>query len=86
MYVKGGNDFIGRPEGWGEEQLVAYERDRYHAPGDELTDDWNFDGLVEDARFGFLAGLLIANDDALPAWRPGDEFEAARLEALQAEP
>jgi Zn-dependent M28 family amino/carboxypeptidase len=86
MYVKGGNDFIGRPEGWGEEQLVAYERDRYHAPSDELTGDWNFEGLVEDARFGFLAGLMIANDDSLPAWRAGDEFEGARLEALQAAP
>ncbi|HSG66860.1 MAG TPA: M28 family peptidase, partial [Gammaproteobacteria bacterium] len=84
MYVKGGNDFIGRPEGWGEQQLVAYERDRYHAPADELTEDWSFDGLVEDARFGLLAGLLIANDEAMPSWRPGDEFEAARLEALEA--
>lgn len=84
MYLKSGNDFIGRPAGWGEEQLVAYERDRYHQPADELTADWNLGGLVDDARFGFLAGLLIANDDELPAWRPGDEFEAARLEALRA--
>jgi hypothetical protein len=38
--------------------------------------------MVEDARFGFLAGLLIADADELPAWRPGDEFEAARRKAL----
>jgi Zn-dependent M28 family amino/carboxypeptidase len=84
MYLKGGADFIGRPEGWGEEQVVIYERDRYHQPGDELTADWEFSGLVEDAQFGFLAGLLIANGDAMPAWRPGDEFESARLRALEA--
>ena len=29
-----------------------------------------------------VAGVLIANDDDLPQWNPGDEFEAARLEAL----
>jgi hypothetical protein len=40
--------------------------------------------MVQDARFGFFAGLLIADADAVPAWRPGDEFEAARLEALNA--
>ncbi len=38
--------------------------------------------MVDDARFGFLAGLLIANADGLPAWKPGDEFEAARKAAL----
>jgi Zn-dependent M28 family amino/carboxypeptidase len=85
MYLRGGVDYVGRPDGWGEEQLVAYEREHYHQPSDELTDDWNFDGLVQDARFGFFAGLVIANADDMPSWYPGDEFEAARLEALDAE-
>ena len=84
IFLRGGSEFIGRPAGWGEQQLIAYERENYHQPSDELTDDWDFSGLIEDARFGFLAGLLIANGDSLPAWRPGDEFEAARLEALDA--
>ncbi len=51
---------------------------------DELTEDWNFDGLVLDGRFGFWAGLIIANEDGMPRWNPGDEFEAARLAALEA--
>ena len=85
MYLKGGNDFIGRPSGWGTEQVLAYESERYHQPSDELTDDWDFSGMVDDARFGFLAGLLIANSPELPAWRAGDEFEAARLAALEAQ-
>ena len=38
--------------------------------------------MVDDARFGFMAGWLIANDDEMPRWREGDEFEAARLDAL----
>ncbi len=84
LYIKEGTDFIGRPAGWGEDSINAYTALNYHQPSDELTADWNFDGMVQDARFGFWAGLIIANDDELPAWLPGDEFEAARLEALSA--
>ena len=40
--------------------------------------------MVQDARFGFWAGLVVANADELPEWNPGDEFEAARKAALEA--
>ena len=82
LYLNGGTEFIGRPAGWGEQQINAYTSVNYHQPSDELTADWNFDGMVQDASFGFWAGLIIANADDLPAWVPGDEFEADRLEAL----
>ncbi len=84
FYFDGGTDFVGRPAGWGEEQLEDYETNHYHQPSDELTPEWTFSGMVQDARFGFHAGLLVANDDALPQWNPGDEFEAARRAALEA--
>jgi len=82
LYLDEGTDFVGRPAGWGEEQINAYTTVDYHQPSDELTPDWNFDGMVQDARFGFWAGLLMADADDLPAWVPGDEFEAARRQAL----
>ncbi len=82
MYMKGGTDYLGRPDGWGAEQISAYTAENYHQPSDELNDEWSFDGLVQDARLGFWCGLIIANDDSLPAWNPGDEFEAARKAAL----
>jgi Zn-dependent M28 family amino/carboxypeptidase len=81
LYVKGGRDIIGHP-GQGDAAAAAYLANHYHRPSDELTDDWNFDGMVDDARFGFLAGVLIANADELPTWNSGDEFEAARKAAL----
>jgi Zn-dependent M28 family amino/carboxypeptidase len=84
FYLEPGTDFIDRPAGWGIEQIERYEANNYHQPSDELTLDWNFDGMVQDARFGFYAGLIVANDDALPQWNPGNEFEAARRAALQA--
>jgi len=84
FYFSGGTDFVGRPEGWGAEQINLYTEVHYHQQSDELTPEWNFDGMVQDARFGFHAGLILANDDALPQWNAGNEFEAARLAALEA--
>jgi hypothetical protein len=40
--------------------------------------------MVQDTRFGLLAGLIVANDNSLPQWNSGNEFEAARLESLKA--
>jgi Zn-dependent M28 family amino/carboxypeptidase len=86
FHIDNGTDFIGRPAGWGKQQIEAFEDQHYHQPSDQLTADWNFDGMVDDAALGFFTGWLIANDPVLPAWRKGDEFEARRLASLQAVP
>ena len=41
--------------------------------------------MVQDAKLGYWTGLAVANADEMPTWNAGDEFEAARLEALAAE-
>jgi Zn-dependent M28 family amino/carboxypeptidase len=78
LYLGAGTDFVGKPAGWGREQHEAYERTHYHQPSDQIQPDWNFDGMVEQARLGFEIGLYLANADHGPTWVPGDEFEAAR--------
>jgi Zn-dependent M28 family amino/carboxypeptidase len=83
MYLDTGTEFVDRPAEWGKEQVNHYTDVHYHQPSDEYDDSWNFDGMIADARLGFWAGLAIANADEMPTWAPGDEFEAARLEALQ---
>jgi len=85
MYLDNGTDFVDRPPGWGREQVNHYTDVNYHQPSDEYDDSWNFDGMVSDALIGFWTGLAIANADEMPRWYEGDEFEAARLEALSAE-
>ena len=84
VYLGSGTDFIGRPAGWGREQHEAYERKSYHQPSDQIQPDWNFDGMVENARLGFELGVQLANADQGPTWVPGDEFEAARKASQQA--
>ena len=82
IYLDGGVEIIGKPEGWGKQQIDGYTASNYHQPSDELTDDWVFDGMVADARFGLLVTWLIAQADAMQSWNPGDEFAAARAAAL----
>ena len=82
LYLDTGVDFVGQSPDWGREQIENWERVNYHQPSDELEPSWNFDGMIEDAKLGFLTGMAIARAETLPAWRPGDEFEAARQKAL----
>lgn len=82
IYLDAGRKFRGKPEGWGKETQEKWEEIQYHQPSDEIADDWNYEGMIEDARLGFFSALSIANQDAMPSWTPGDEFEAARKQAL----
>ncbi|MEE9571360.1 MAG: M28 family peptidase, partial [Gammaproteobacteria bacterium] len=82
VYLDVGTEFIGQPEGWGVEQIENWEAIRYHQPSDELEDNWNFDGMIEDAQLALYIGLSVAEEDEMPTWNAGDEFEAARLAAL----
>jgi Zn-dependent M28 family amino/carboxypeptidase len=84
LFFDDGVDFIGRPAGWGREQIEQWELHKYHQPSDRLDGSWNFDGMIEDAQLAMLSAWLVAQADALPTWQPGDEFEAARKQALAA--
>jgi len=83
MYLDTGTEFVDRPADWGKQQVNHYTDVNYHQPSDEYDDSWNFDGMVSDALLGYWTGLAIANTDGMPVWNAGDEFEAARLEALR---
>ncbi|MEJ2084436.1 MAG: M28 family peptidase [Acidobacteriota bacterium] len=82
VYIDKPTEIIGKPEGWGREQMNAWEEVHYHQPSDEMSDTWDLAGAVDDTRVAFAVGLSIADAESLPSWKPGDEFEAARLAAL----
>jgi len=84
LFFDDGTDFTGRPANWGREQIEQWELKKYHQPADRLEDSWNFDGMIEDAQLAMLSAWLVAQADAMPTWKPGDEFEAARQRALAA--
>jgi len=82
LYLEAGSDVRDRPPGWGRERRQAWEETNYHRPTDDLTDEWDASGAIEDAQLVFLLGLKVANAQQPPSWRAGDEFEAARRRAL----
>jgi Zn-dependent M28 family amino/carboxypeptidase len=82
-YFSSGQDFIGRPDGWGRAQREKWESTTYHQPSDELRDDWNFEGAVEDVQLDLQLAVEIANAPSKPTWNKGDEFEAVRLKSLR---
>ncbi len=84
LYFDEGIDVIGKPAGWGKQQHDEWIEHTYHQPSDQLNDSWNFDGMIEDATIGFEAGWLVAQAEQMPAWNPGDEFEATRKKAIAA--
>ncbi len=84
IYLHSGLAIVGKPDGWGKEQQDAWVEKHYHQPSDEYREDWDLTGAIEDNQLLFYAGCEIANQDKLPKWQPGDEFEAAREKSLQA--
>lgn len=82
IYLDTGTDMVDRPEGWAREQIDIWTETHYHQPSDELVEDWNFDGILDDVVLGFKCGYWLAQSDEMPSWNKGDEFEAARLAAL----
>jgi Zn-dependent M28 family amino/carboxypeptidase len=86
LYARGGIDFIGRPQGWGLEQVDAWIASHYHQPTDDFDPTWNLDGMVEDACFSFAVGYALAQSAEMPTWTPGDEFESVRVRALAGSP
>jgi Zn-dependent M28 family amino/carboxypeptidase len=81
-YVKKGTDVIGKPAGYGRQQVEAYEKNDYHQPSDEFKESWDFAGAVEDVQLSFWLGCRIADAAEMPRWNAGDEFEAVRKKAL----
>src|SRR5262245_9580882 len=84
VYLHSGINVIGKPEGWGKQQLEEWIRTKYHQPSDEYQDSWDLRGAVEDVRLLYYVGLQAAQQPTLPQWNAGDEFEAVRKTAIKA--
>jgi len=82
-FFQSGVEVVGRPKGWGKEQLERFESEHYHQVSDEVRPDWNLSGAIEDTQLAFALGVLLANQENLAQWKQGDEFELTRMKALQ---
>ncbi len=81
--INGGQQFIGKPDDFGDKAFVEYNSKNYHQPSDEYHDDWDFGSMEQMARFGYTLGLAVANQIAMPTWHAGDEFLPARKRSIE---
>jgi Zn-dependent M28 family amino/carboxypeptidase len=72
--LKEGDDFVGHPKGWGEQEFKLYNTQHYHQPSDEFDPNWNYAGMIQETLIAIDIGMRIANDPALPRFKPTDEF------------
>jgi Zn-dependent M28 family amino/carboxypeptidase len=72
--LKEGNEYVGHPKSWGEEQFKAYNTAHYHQPSDEMRGTWDFRGMIQEAEIALAIGRRIADAPAKPQFNPGDEF------------
>jgi Zn-dependent M28 family amino/carboxypeptidase len=72
--LKEGDDYVGRPKGWGEKKFKEYNEAHYHQPSDEFHDDWDFRGMIQEADFALAIGRRVADMNGMPKFNPDDEF------------
>jgi Zn-dependent M28 family amino/carboxypeptidase len=75
LWLRTGTEFIGRPEGWGEEVMNEYTARHYHQPSDVFREDFDYRGAVQQGQVIFLVAHRVANADTRPEWYPTSEFQ-----------
>jgi Zn-dependent M28 family amino/carboxypeptidase len=70
-----GNDYEGRPKGWGTQQGEDYTAHRYHQPSDEYRADWDLRGAVQLSQIVLSFTRSLANSTAWPTWNKDAEFQ-----------
>ena len=50
----------------------------YHQPGDSVRPSWKWNGARGLAVLGLIAGMRIANQEAMPAWRADSPYNRPR--------
>jgi hypothetical protein len=50
----------------------------YHKAADEFDPTWSWEGMRRHAQVAFLIGLSVANQDGMPMWNAGSEFDKPR--------
>jgi Zn-dependent M28 family amino/carboxypeptidase len=72
-----GDDFVGRPEGWGKAQAEDYTVKRYHQPGDEYSADWDLRGAVQLSGIVLEFTRMLGTSREWPTWNADAEFRRA---------
>jgi Zn-dependent M28 family amino/carboxypeptidase len=84
LYAESGIDYRDRPSGWGKARRDRYTAENYHKPADEVGDDWDLSGLLEDVALYMRVLYDLSQGEDWPEWNEGSEFKAVREAMLGA--
>jgi len=84
LYAGGGTVDRVRGAEYVKQRRADFIANYYHAPTDEIQDDWDTEAAIEDLRLYYEIGRRIAFSDQWPQWREGNEFRAIREASLSA--
>ena len=76
--IAAGTDYVGKPAGWGTQQMEDYTAHRYHQPSDAYRPDFDLSGAVQLSEIVLGFGRMLANVVRVPAWNADAEFRALR--------
>ena len=83
LYQHSGEDYVGKPEGWGRKMSEDFTALHYHKVSDEIRPEWDVAGAVQEMQLLLRVGVDVASTDQWPQWKQGSEFKARRDEMLQ---
>jgi Zn-dependent M28 family amino/carboxypeptidase len=78
LFTRSGDDYIGKPAGFGKERRESYTANNYHKVTDVVQPEWDTAGAVEDIGLLFDVGYAVAQGAHFPQWNAGTEFKARR--------
>ena len=81
IYADPGIDLVNGGLERGFELAKQYTSEAYHKPADEVTDDWDWEGIEQD--LGIFTNFIddLANSEEYPNWYISSEFRAIRDES-----
>jgi Zn-dependent M28 family amino/carboxypeptidase len=82
IYAKLGEDLVNGGTAAGAAWAADYRANRYHQPSDEYDPNWDWAGAVRELDIFYRIGRELAESEAWPNWREGDEFRAIRDRSL----
>lgn len=83
LYARGGNDLVDGGVAAGQALARAYNRERYHAPGDNYDPEWDFRGVVQDVHALYAVGRRLATSAMWPGWSVENAFSATRAQSAE---
>ncbi|GAB3529364.1 M28 family metallopeptidase [Pontibacter brevis] len=78
LFTASGIDDATKGKSEGLKLQEGYVTDFYHKPSDEVNENWQMHGAVEDLKLLYSIGKRLAFSEQWPKWKPGSEFRAIR--------